>query len=156
MTRLIALSCLLFLLPALVHADGWKRFRGDSGSGVSGGGIPAEWSDTKNLAWKTELPGKGSSSPVVVGDRVFITAYSGYGISVEEPGDRSSLRLHVICLSLSEGKILWDESIEAAPEEQNVTKRVADHGYASPTPCVDDNNVYAYFGPSGLVAFSQA
>lgn len=133
----------------------WTRFRGNSASGVSGGGIPTTWSDTENLVWKTDLPGKGSSSPVVRGDRVFLTAYTGYGQSVEDPGNREDLRLHVLCLSLSDGSILWDRDVTPAPEEQDATKRVADHGYASPTPCVDQQNVYAAFGPSGVVAFTQ-
>jgi outer membrane protein assembly factor BamB len=138
-----------------VGAEDWTRFRGQSGSGVAGSGIPTTWSDTQNLAWKTELPGKGSSSPVVYGDRVFLTAYSGYGQSAEQPGDRDDLRLHVICLSLDDGSILWDKQVDPAPEEQAATKRVADHGYASPTACVDQNNVYAAFGPSGVVAFTH-
>lgn len=136
-------------------AENWTRFRGNSGSGIAGSRIPTTWSDTENLAWKTKLPGKGSSSPVVFGDRVFLTAYSGYGQSAEQPGDRADLRLHVIGLSLEDGSILWDKQVDPAPEEQAATKRVADHGYASPTPCVDSSNVYAAFGPSGVVAFTH-
>ncbi len=136
-------------------ADGWTRFRGDSASGVGGHGIPTTWSETENLAWKTGLPGKGSSSPVVRGDKIFLTAYSGYAQVAEQPGDRANLRLHVICLSLRDGSILWDKQVDPAPAEQEASKRVADHGYASPTPCLDEQNVYAAFGPSGIVAFTQ-
>ncbi|MGI9474034.1 MAG: PQQ-binding-like beta-propeller repeat protein [Rubripirellula sp.] len=153
------LKCLLSVLFAsftsIGAAEDWSRFRGENASGVAGRGIPTTWSDTENLAWRTPLPGKGSSSPVVHGDQIFLTAYSGYGQSVESPGERDQLRLHVICLSIDDGKILWDREIEAAVEEQNVTKRVADHGYASPTPCVDDNYVFASFGPSGVVALTH-
>ena len=99
---------------AAAHAEGWARFRGDSAAGVAGHGVPSTWSDTENLAWSTELPGKGSSSPVVYGDKVFLTAHSGYGIDGEQPGDRRDLRLHVICLSLTDGRILWDEVIDPA------------------------------------------
>ena len=143
------------LMHADAHAEDWSRFRGDQGSGVSTQRVPTTWSDTENLAWKTKLPGKGSSSPIVFGDRVFLTAFSGYGQSVENPGDKNNLHLHVICLSLGSGEILWDKQVAPAPQEQAVTKRVADHGYASPTPCVDDKNVYAAFGPSGVVAFTH-
>ena len=101
------------------------------------------------------LPGKGSSSPVIHGDRVFLTAYSGYGQSVESPGERQQLTLHVLCLSIADGRILWDHKLTAAEEEQAVTKRVADHGYASPTPCVDGQYVFASFGPSGVVALTH-
>ncbi|MGB7344536.1 MAG: PQQ-binding-like beta-propeller repeat protein [Pirellulaceae bacterium] len=136
-------------------AKEWSQFRGPSGLGIGSETVPTKWSENENLAWKTTLPGKGSSSPVVVGDKIFLTAFSGYGLSAEDPGDREKLKLHVICLSLTDGSIVWDREIDPSPEEQDASKRVADHGYASPTPCVDDKNVYAYFGPSGLVAFSQ-
>ena len=136
-------------------AETWSRFRGPSGSGIAGKNIPVTWSETENLAWKTELPGKGSSSPVIAGDKIFLTTYSGYGFSVTEPGEKSDLKLHVVCLSRQNGKILWDKTIDPSPDEQKASKRVADHGYASPTPCVDDQNVYAAFGPSGVVAFTQ-
>ncbi len=149
-------SCLLVILTLTADGEEWSRFRGGSASGIAGQGIPTTWSDTENLAWRAELPGKGSSSPVVHNGRVFLTCYSGYGIDPEQPGDRKSLRLHVTCLSLEDGKLLWDKTIEAASEEQELTTRVADHGYASPTPCVDQANVYAAFGPSGVVAFTQA
>ena len=95
---------------AMAHAEGWTRFRGDSAAGVAGGGIPTTWSDTENLAWSTRLPGKGSSSPVVYGDKIFLTAHSGYAIDAEQPGERSDLKLHVICLSLEDGRILWDHA----------------------------------------------
>ena len=61
-------------------AEDWLRFRGPSGSGVSAetDNLPVRWSPSANLAWKAELPGAGVSSPIVVGDRVFLTCYSGY------------------------------------------------------------------------------
>jgi len=101
------------------------------------------------------LPGKGSSSPVINGDRVFLTTYSGYGQAIESPGERAQLKLHVVCLSVTDGNILWDYELEAAEAEQAITKRVADHGYASPTPCVDSKYVFASFGPSGIVALTH-
>ena len=133
----------------------WTRFRGPSGSGLGGENIPSHWSDTENLEWKTPLPGKGSSSPAVIGDQIFLTAYSGYGLDAEEPGNRGDLKLHVIALALSDGQILWDHPLEPSPEEQEATKRVVDHGYASPSPCVDEKHVYASFGPSGVAALTH-
>lgn len=154
-TTFAALSLLALLICGSANADGWTRFRGDSGSGVSKGGVPTSWSDTENLGWRTVLPGKGSSSPVVHGEKVFLTAFSGYAQDADEPGERDALKLHVICLSIDDGRILWDRQIDPADEEQSASKRVIDHGYASPTPCVDADNVYASFGPSGVVAFTQ-
>ena len=155
MSRILSTVVVLLLVAQAAQADGWQRFRGDSGRGVYVSELPTTWSDTENVAWKTELPGKGSSSPVVHGERIFLTAHSGYAMSAEEPGDRKDLRLHVICLSLADGGILWDKQVDPAPEEQKASTRVADHGYASPTPCVDEQNVYASFGPSGVVAFTH-
>jgi outer membrane protein assembly factor BamB len=153
----IALLSLATIDPATkLQAEQWSRFRGESGRGIAGVNIPATWSDTQNLAWKTKLPGKGSSSPVVVGDKIFLTAFSGYGLSAEDPGNRSNLKLHVLCLSLTDGRVIWDRQIDPSPEEQKASKRVVDHGYASPTPCADEKNVYAFFGPSGVVAFSHS
>ncbi len=155
MLRILTPMVAVVIVTGTVIADGWQQFRGDAARGVAAADIPTTWSDTENLAWKTRLPGKGSSSPVVYGDRVFLTAYSGYAVSAEDPGERDDLRLHVIGLSLDDGRIVWDKQVDPSPQEQSANKRVADHGYASPTPCVDEQNVYASFGPSGVVAFSH-
>ena len=67
------------------HADDWPRFRGPDGNGVATeSSVPTAWSPKANLAWKTEMPGPGASSPIIVGDRVFVTCYSGYGLSQED------------------------------------------------------------------------
>lgn len=153
--RLILATGLLSISSALPAKDAWPRFRGSGAAGLAGREIPTTWSDTENLAWRTDLPGKGSSSPVIRGDKIFLTTYSGYGQAVESPGDRAQLQLHVVCLSVTDGSILWDHTLDAAEEEQAVTKRVADHGYASPTPCVDSKFVFASFGPSGVVALTH-
>ncbi len=147
----------LFAGTAAFADDGWTRFRGANASGViNDAHIPLSWSDTENLAWKIALPGKGSSSPIVRQGRVYLTAYSGYGLDVNKPGDFSNLRLHTLCVDLESGKILWDQTIEPSESEQEATTRVIDHGYASPTPTVDDQAVYAAFGPSGLVSYDLA
>ena len=144
-----------FLFITATHAQDWSHFRGPNHAGVAGNDIPTTWNDRENLAWRTDLPGKGSSSPVYGNNRLFVTAFSGYGEDAEDPGNQEDLKLHVLCLNITDGTIIWDDWIPASSEEQSVTPRVADHGYASPTPCVDDANVYAYFGPSGLVAHTQ-
>jgi len=154
------LGFLIFALGTAVPAgllwgEDWSQFRGPAGNGILRGQIPTTWSDEHNLAWQTPLPGRGASSPVVYGDRVFLTAFTGYGLDAAKPGNREDLRLHVLCLSLSDGKLLWNESLDPDEQEQEATPRIADHGYASPTPCVDDTHVYASFGPSGVVAFTH-
>ncbi|MEM9368093.1 MAG: PQQ-binding-like beta-propeller repeat protein [Planctomycetota bacterium] len=146
--------CCVLRLDAAHSADDWNQFRGPNGSGVVDADVPTVWSETKNLKWKRVLPARGSSSPVVYRDRIYLTGYSGYGESIEDPGDRADLKLHVLCIAMETGEVLWDCPIDPDPSEQPIAKRVAEHGYASPTACVDDSGVYAFFGPSGLVGVS--
>ena len=72
----------MIVMPSLLQAeDNWTRFRGPNGSGVSANSTaPLEWSEDKNLRWSIDLPGPGSSCPIVVGDKVFVTSYTGYGV----------------------------------------------------------------------------
>src|SRR5688572_13112576 len=75
--RLLLLACLALLSTSALAAD-WVRFRGPQGSGTSEEqGLPTTWSATENIAWRSELPGPGTSSPIVVGDRIYLTSYSG-------------------------------------------------------------------------------
>ena len=79
--------------------ENWPQFRGPEGAGIAANPdrIPRDWSASKNLVWKTELPGKGSSSPIIWENRIFVTSFSGYGESKENPGDRAMLKRHLIC-----------------------------------------------------------
>ena len=141
---LLAASALLF-----VSAD-WTRFRGPDGSGVSNDkGVPTTWSATENVVWRTSLPGFGASSPIVLGDQIFLTCYSGYGLDQDKPGDQSDLRLHLLCIDRATGRILWDKkTITRIPETPYDGGRVGLHGYASATPVTDGKAVYAFFGRS--------
>jgi outer membrane protein assembly factor BamB len=143
-----------FLVPVSAN-ESWSRFRGPSASGLAPqASIPESWSENENVAWKLELPGRGSSSPVYRDGKIFLTAFTGYGLEVGTSGSLGDLRLHTLCIDYASGKLLWDESISASAAEQEATPRIVDHGYASPTPCVDDEAVYAAFGPSGVIAYS--
>ena len=151
--RLLAAATALLSCFAGVKAADWPRFRGPNGSGVAAddAATPVEFGPGKNLAWKTRLPGAGVSSPIVVGDRVFVTAYSGYGA---EGGTQLDLVRHLVCLDLATGKILWTKSIEAVlPEDDYVGMGVPSHGYASHTPATDGKRVYAFLGKSGVHAY---
>src|SRR5262249_37171298 len=89
----------LILTAVLALAADWPRFRGPDGFGVAADkGLPLTWSDDRNLTWKTALPGPGGSSPIVVGNRVFLTCYSGYGLPGKNPGNRADLKRHLLCL----------------------------------------------------------
>lgn len=153
----VAVFALLMLISSSVQAD-WMRFRGPNGSGVSDEtqATPAQWSSQKNLKWKVALPGPGSSSPIIAGDKVFVTCWSGYGMSRNgPPGDQKDLRRHLICLDRKTGKILWDRSVKPVLPEDVYTGMFAEHGFASHTPTTDGKHVYAYFGKSGAVAYDM-
>src|SRR5262245_16345859 len=83
----ITLTAFVFVVPAIVAAD-WLQFRGPGGLGVAADkNLPTTWSDKENIVWKTDLPGPGSSSPIVVGDKIFVTCYNDYGVVQDDMGD---------------------------------------------------------------------
>lgn len=148
-TTVLALS-----IPAF--AGDWPQFRGPgTGGAARDAGLPMTWSAGENICWRTELPGYGSSCPIVVGDRIYLTAWSGYGLDEANPGDKSKLTQHVLAVDRASGEILWNQSRPASPNEQDLSRRVADHGFATPTPCSDGERVCAYFGVSGLVCYDR-
>ncbi|TWT79972.1 outer membrane biogenesis protein BamB [Planctomycetes bacterium CA13] len=153
--KLIA-SLALFAFASTLTADDWLRFRGPNGSGVSQATdpLPTQWSPTANVAWKTGLPGAGVSSPIVVGNRVFVTCYTGYGLSRENPGDIKDLVRHLVCFDLKSGEKLWQKDVKATlPEDPYSGIGVTAHGYASHTPVSDGEKVFAFFGKSGVYAY---
>src|SRR5205809_1037672 len=89
--RIACLFVAIVCPVSALHAD-WLQFRGPTGFGIAlDKNLPTTWSDKNNLAWKTELPGWGASSPIVLGNRVFVTCYSGYGLSKDDPGEQKNL-----------------------------------------------------------------
>ncbi len=153
-----ALDFVVIVISLVASAADWPRFRGPSGVATSDEtGLPVTWSDTENVAWKIELPGPGTSSPIVEGDRIYLTCYSGYGLDAEEPGDRDKLVRHVVCLdrsgggAVSGGGIVWTKDFQAAqPESEYSGGNNTWHGYASSTPVVRGNCLYVFFGRSGV------
>ena len=153
-------SLALLLLVVITQGAGvssaadWAQFRGPSASGLSADSkIPKTWSDTSNLSWKVELPGPGSSSPIVVGERVFVTCYSGYGVPKSNGGDLKSLQRHLVCVDRTNGQIRWTKTVAGKLPEDGYQGYITEHGYASGTPVADDERVYCFFGKSGVVAF---
>jgi outer membrane protein assembly factor BamB len=148
----LALGILLLAASAAGAAD-WPRFRGPNGTGVGASDVPLEWSETKHLLWKTPLPGPGSSSPVVQGDRVFVTCYSGYGTGTG--GDPAGLVRHLVCVDRATGATTWQRDVAAVLPEDAYEGFLTEHGYASSTPATDGDAVYAFFGKSGVIAFDM-
>ncbi len=131
----------------------WSRFRGPSGMGVSEAQrLPLKWSESEKIVWKTPLPGAGSSSPIVAGDHIYVTTYTGYLVPGQPGGSLENLKRHLICVARDNGTILWDQSIPAKLPEEN---RIRDHGFAANTPAADDERVYAFFGKTGVFAFDH-
>ncbi len=132
----------------------WPQFRGAGGQGVSATrDLPLTWSPTENVAWKSELPGAGTSSPIVVGSRVFVTCYSGYSVPGQPRGDLAQLKLHVVCLNRADGKLLWNKEVAPKlPEQEGIREG---HGYASGTPVADGERVYVFLGRTGVIAFDH-
>ena len=150
----IAVASMLILLPtSLLSAADWTGFRGPTGQGTSEEkGLPVKWSSTENIVWKVDLPGPGASSPIVVGDKVFVTAYSGYGLKANE-GDQKDLRRHLLCLNRKTGDKLWDKTFEPKLPEHIYAGEGAYQGYAGNTPVTDGERLYVFFGKSGVHCF---
>ncbi len=131
--------------PADGYASEWPRWRGPSGQGnFSDDDVPTEWDvpSGRGLLWKTPIPGAGNSSPVVWGDHVFLT-------TAFDRGNRRSL----VGIDRASGSIRFVRDAPAVPPEGRV---IAKSGYASATPAVDGERVYAFFGNTGIVAFNFA
>jgi outer membrane protein assembly factor BamB len=136
-------------------ANDWPRFRGPAGSGVSedSGSIPINWSDSENLAWKTQLPGPGLSSPIVVGDRVYVTSWTGFEAGEGSSDKPEDLKRALVCIDRNTGNIVWTKSVDSVLPEDEFRGMFAENGYASHTPACDGENIYCFFGKTGVVAF---
>ena len=134
-------------------ASEWSRFRGPDGQGVSQAiGLPTRWSPSDNLTWKIDLPGPGASSPIVFGQHIYITCYSGFFVPGQAGGTQQDLKRHLLCLHRNDGRTIWEKIIPARlPEEDSIR----DHGFAANTPAADTDRVYCFFGKSGVIAFDH-
>lgn len=151
--RVVAVVSLGVCVVASMGAD-WLQFRGPGGLGISADkGLPVEWSAEKNIIWKVKLPGAGASCPVVKGDRVFVTCYSGYGLDTKDPGDMNDLRRHLLCLDRVTGKTVWEKEFKPLLPEHKYSGEGSYHGYAASTPLIDGKRLYVFFGKSGVYCF---
>ncbi|HYP09345.1 MAG TPA: PQQ-binding-like beta-propeller repeat protein [Bryobacteraceae bacterium] len=162
MIRLLPFT--LIAMTALAADDDWFRWRGPNNDGMARGDAPTEWSTTKNVAWKLSVPGKGHSSPVVWGNKLFLTtavpirpveaatpepAGGGRGPRSAGMGHEYSFRL--LCIDRNTGKILWDrEATKSVPHEGYHSTYGS---YASNTPATDGKHVVAFFGSRGVYVY---
>lgn len=160
---MLFLALLILSSSVLFAQDNWPQFRGPDSTGVvDTTGLPDTWSPTENVAWKTSLPGRGWSSPVVWDDRIFLTSVvssrsSGApqtGLYSGGPQDipAGEHRWIVYAIDWNTGKILWDREVHRGYPDQ---ARHLKNSYASETPLVDARHVYAYFGNLGVFAFDH-
>lgn len=141
-----------FCFPISAFPEDWPEFRGPTKQGTSTAtGLPTEWSPTKNVVWKAGLPGRAWSSPIVSGDRIFLTNAVGAKDSTD-PHDTFSLR--VLALNAVDGKLIWDTEVFKIeqPHMQGVHGK---NSYASPTPVFEDGRIYAHFGHFGTACVDE-
>jgi outer membrane protein assembly factor BamB len=152
----------LFLGVTLAGAENWPSFRGPFAAGVRDGeNLPTDWDvrTGRNVRFKTPIPGLGHSSPIVWGDRVFVTSAVGgtpAALKLGDTGgidlaaDASRLSWRLFCLSARDGRVLWDrEAFAGAPR----AKRHAKSSQANATPATDGRTVVALFGSGGIAAY---
>ena len=133
---------LLFLICVVCGQD-WPQFRGPTGQGVSDErNLPLTWSETKNVRWKVAIPGRGWSSPVVQGERIWLTTATEEGRS-----------LRAVAVDINTGAIQQDVEIFRlkSPKLMN-----AKNSFASPTPVVEGDRVYLHFGAYGTACITQS
>ena len=159
---------LILIVCALTVFDNWPQWRGPRGQGVSDEkNLPLEWTPTKNIKWKAAIPGRGHSSPIVWGNKLFLTTavegpvIPGAGAArhvingqvVKFPdtgGAERSHTLKLICVDVETGKIVWERTVY---EGRVYDDRQKTNSYASSTPATDGRYVYAYFGSEGLYCY---
>ena len=151
-----------FLIPVIccslvtASASDWSRFRGPNGSGVSADAAPTptRWSeDSDNIKWKADIPGPGLSSPIVIGDKVVVTCWSGYATTASPDGSIDDLKRNVVCLDRETGREIWTATIDSVLPETEYRGMFAENGYASHTPATDGERVFVFFGKTGVLAF---
>ncbi|EDL61711.1 hypothetical protein PM8797T_05400 [Gimesia maris DSM 8797] len=143
------LSVVTCLSPQSLSAEEWFEFRGPTGQGHSTEkALPVQWSPTEHVLWKTDVPGVGWSSPIVVGKKIYLTTAVP---KKAETDPEQSLRL--VCLDLETGKTLWNKEIfqETKETAQRIHKK---NSHASPTPVSDGKVIYVHFGTHGTACLT--
>ncbi len=138
------LTCFALSVTAcsVAAAENWMRFRGPNGQGISSeANLPFKWSANDNVVWKTRIPGKGWSSPIVYNEQVFLTSATEDGVSCR-----------VICVNRDDGSIAWNAEVH----RQVPGAKRRRNSYATSTPVTDGKKVYAVFYDGSIVAVDLA
>jgi len=141
-----ATLAILATASTLALAQGWPQFRGPTGQGLAGDvNVPVEWSETRNIAWKSPVPGRGWSSPSVAHGKVWLT-------TAVVSGRAASLRL--LGFDTADGRLVTNVEVFKLYQDEFTTN--SKNSEASPTPIVDDDRVYVHFGARGTAAVSTS
>src|SRR6516162_3959307 len=143
MSRLTSVLLILLVPMPGVRAGDWPGWRGPAANGISSEtGLPVHWSANEHIRWKVPLEGAGVSSPVVVGERVFLTASDG----------RLNDQLHITCYDRNKGHLLWHVKLFGSALSDG---QYGPGGMAVPTPAADAKRLYALFGTGDLVCLDH-
>ena len=155
----LMILCVIITSEGRIFAQNWPGWRGD-GRGISPEkNLPLKWSEQDGVKWKTPIPGAGHSSPIVWGERIFVTTAVAGDPNVEtfrggvymggnrQKPDESEYAYCVICLDTDQGNVLWSKAVTMQrPRAPRHTKNT----YASETPVTDGKHIFASFGSAGL------
>ena len=157
------------MCAALLAAnDDWPRWRGPNDDGMARGGAPLDWSGGSNIAWRAPIPGRGHSSPVIWGEKIFLTTAVPKGAGQQNgvlppavpqprrgPGGGAAAgqehRFLVLCLNRHTGKVLWEREATVATPHEGYHHRYG--SFASNSPVTDGKRLYAFFGSRGLYCY---
>lgn len=140
-------SLFISCLVSMSRAEDWPEFRGPTGQGlVTKGELPTTWGKDKNIAWKQAIPGKGWSSPIVVGGRVYLT-------TAAPVKDSNGLSLEALCLDAGNGAILWEKEIFRQDGKRSPSIH-SKNSHASPTPLIRGEKLFVHFGHQGTACLN--
>jgi outer membrane protein assembly factor BamB len=144
-----ALVPVLLLLTSTVSARQWPEFRGPDGQGHSTEkGVPLEWSESRNVAWKIPVPGSGWSSPVIAGNKVWLTT----AVENREGGRVRGVSLRAMAFDAETGRGVVDVEVFRVEHPETINTK---NSHASPTPIIDGDRVYLHFGAEGTAALTS-
>ena len=170
----VALGCafLSLVVVAFVQVQNstqahWPQWRGPFFNGLARGDAPTDWNDTKNIKWKANIPGRGFSTPVIWGDRIFLTTAVPTGKPAAQPtvtdqaattrrgpgdaGPQAEQRFDVLCLDRKTGKLLWQKTAKVAVPHEGYHRVYG--SFASNSPSTDGRYVYVSFGSRGIFCY---
>jgi len=135
-------------------ARDWPQWRGPNWDGIAQGEAPLHWSDTDHVKWKADIPGRGHSSPVIWGDKIFVTTSVPTGMPAPGFGSRgpqAEQKLILMCLDRKTGRLLWERVSKVAAPHEGYHPQYG--SFASNSPVTDGKHVIAFFGSRGVYCY---